>query len=147
VCTSFAYDDTGHLLTRTLGNGSVTSYQYDALGRQTREVIDPDKRNENGDIIYVGEKITTDYQYDASGNRTHVFRAPGGAAVKDIVYTFDALGRVLSVNYPDATPDVTYTYDAWGNRTTMNDTPTADGRWAYHYDQMNHQLGMPPPMT
>ncbi|MBN2393342.1 MAG: hypothetical protein JXR84_21605, partial [Anaerolineae bacterium] len=35
VCTSYTYDDAGHVKSTTLGNGSTTEYTYDALGRVT----------------------------------------------------------------------------------------------------------------
>jgi len=40
------------------------------------------------------------------------------ALAGDTTYTYDALGRVIEVNYPDGSK-ITYTYDAAGNRTQV----------------------------
>ena len=40
----------------------------------------------------------------------------------DTTYKYDALGRVVEVNYPDGTK-ITYQYDAAGNRTQVVKTP------------------------
>ncbi|MDV6333265.1 RHS repeat domain-containing protein [Asticcacaulis sp. 201] len=44
------------------------------------------------------------------------------ALAGDTTYKYDALGRVIEVNYPDGTK-ITYQYDAAGNRTQVVKTP------------------------
>lgn len=44
------------------------------------------------------------------------------ALAGDTTYKYDALGRVIEVNYPDGTK-ITYAYDAAGNRTQVVKTP------------------------
>ena len=45
----------------------------------------------------------------------------GNAVAGDTVYKYDALGRVIEVDYPDGSI-IYYTYDAAGNRTQTQRT-------------------------
>ena len=45
----------------------------------------------------------------------------GALAADQITYTYDALGRLQTVTYPNSTT-VTYTYDPAGNRTQVTNT-------------------------
>ena len=81
------------------------------------------------------------YTYDAANQLVSEARgmspsagcgsAPGSARTS---FGYDALGRLTSVNYPDASPDVSMTYDANGNLLTANRGVSA---WTYVYDVMN----------
>ncbi len=132
VCTRYQYDAAGNQTQVTLANATVTTYSYDALGRLTQEKIDPGAAN-----------IVTEYRYDAAGNQIRLIRAPGTAAEQVTETGYDALGRVVSINYPDATPDVTYSYEPFGPRDTMLD---GVGSWSYDYDQANRLTGVTGPL-
>ena len=52
------------------------------------------------------------------------FVLPHPAAAADIVYIYDALGRIVQIVYPAPNArTVTYTYDAAGNITNVTITP------------------------
>ena len=48
--------------------------------------------------------------------------AGAAQALVNIVYTYDALGRLTTVYYSATNKTVTYTYDAAGNRTKVETT-------------------------
>ena len=107
--TFFAYDGDGHLVTVTRGIGDdakVTRYVYDALGRRTAEIADPD-----------GLRLTTRYEYDA---QDHLVRAtdPMGHSVTSI---YDEAGHLLYTLTPSGAEGAgqvavtRYVYDADGN--------------------------------
>ena len=138
----------------------VSSYRYDALGRDTL-ITHPD-----------GEKITkkyyanTDTIYDEKGNRTiHIYNAYGtidtiidaydnkttyeydtlgrltrvtDAENKSTEYHYDKLSRVVRMNCPDVhlndTTDIYYWYDDLGNMTCRRDP---NGWTRYTYDDIS----------
>lgn len=75
-------------------NSLSTAYSYDGFGRII-SVISP-------------ETGTTNYTLDAAGNRVSETDARGIVTTR----TFDALNRVSSEHYPNASENVTYYYDA-----------------------------------
>ena len=94
-----------------------TNYTYDARDRITR--VD----HPNGQVI--------EYQYDAAGNRVGLITAN-----QAIVYGFDALNRLETVN--DGTGTTEYGYNAVGNRAFVNH---ANGtRSDYAYDERNRLI-------
>ncbi len=103
------YDETtGWLVTQTYGNGTVVSNAYDILGRTIG--------------IYHGRAGTPcppwlaffEYAYDAEGRRISQTTAEGTER-----YTYDTVGQLTDVIYPDGTEEH-FTYDAVGNRITAN---------------------------
>ena len=106
-----AYDPvTGWLVTQTYGNGTVVSNAYDILGRTIG--------------IYHGRAGTLcppwlaffEYAYDAEGRRISQTTAEGVER-----YTYDTVGQLTDVIYPDGSEEH-FTYDAVGNRITANTT-------------------------
>ncbi len=87
----------------TDANGNATKYEYDRLGRLTKET-DP-----------LGNAIS--YSYDSKGNLLSKIDASGAI----ISYTYDALGRLLKKTYPDNTTE-SYTYDSKGNILTATNS-------------------------
>jgi RHS repeat-associated protein len=88
----YGYDEAGRL-TSTNANGSVTSINYDTLGRRT-SISDPDKG-------------LTSYTYNDSG----LVESMTDAMNQTTVYTYDAAGRLVKEDNPDGTRDVVYSYD------------------------------------
>jgi RHS repeat-associated protein len=123
--------EVGMLAGLTDGNGRpIVTYTYDAAGRLIRKDL--------------GNGTYTTYAYDLAGNILHlVNHAPDGSVNSQFDYTYDTLGRPMSMtteegqwtyqydpdgqlthavftsNNPDVVPnqDLQYTYDLAGNRT------------------------------
>ena len=102
-----AYDETtGWLITQNYGNGTIVSNAYDILGRTIG--------------IYHGRAGTPcppwlaffEYAYDAEGRRISQTTAEGTER-----YTYDTVGQLTDVIYPDGSEEH-FTYDAVGNRIT-----------------------------
>lgn len=127
--TAYTYDGVDNLTSRTDANGRVTRYLYDAANRLV-EVVDPLQRRWT-------------YEYDANGNLVastdangNVTTEPGDGRTR---YEYDALDRLVAIDYSDATPDVVHSYDANGNRTEMRD---AFGVEMYAYDERDRLVAV-----
>ena len=127
--TTYAYDTAGNLITRTDANTHATTYGYDAEHRLT-SLTSP-----------TGQHWT--YGYDAAGNRTTTVDAKANAAGLPALGTttasYDRAGRLVGIDYSDASPDVTYGYDAAGNRTSMVDGAGTETR---AYDAADRLTGV-----
>ena len=125
-------------------NGETKSYEYDDLGRLTREVKEGILRAY--DISYTYDArgnratktqglATTTYSYDAN-NRLLAESAPGSTTV----YTYDANGNTLSA-MTDGSPAYSYTYGLFGTQ----DRYTHDGilytDYTYRPDGLRHSVG------
>ncbi len=135
----YTYDSVGRLSREDKGNGTYTTYTYDDAGQLTSLVnYAPD-----GSI-----QSHFDYTYDANGNRTSMTTLDGTTA-----YTYDALGQLVGVVYPDSR-EVTYQYDGVGNRITVTDDGvttaytmndlnqyTQAGNTTYSYDADGNMTG------
>ena len=121
--TTYSYRSTGLLATKSRGNAVSTTYGYDSASRLTSLL------HERGGI---SPDVLEHFQYvlDANGNRTQLTDTDG-----DTTYAYDALNRLVDVNYPDipAGPSATtvpYGYDAVGNRLS-------DDMVVFTYDESN----------
>ena len=107
VVTKFEYDAMGNLRFRHEAYGTpgvrTTEYQYDLVGRRSKEIVDPGSGHLN---------ITTEYKYDAKGNLTRKIATHSTWYVYDaanrLTHTVDALGGVTQYQY-DTFGDVTST--------------------------------------
>ena len=117
--TKYSYDNMGNVTSVTNGLpnenspltlGQTTTYEYDALGRMTKETTPEGK-------------VQT-YAYDLGG------RLLSSTDKKNLQtqYTYDALDNILSV--VKGNQSISYTYDLTGNRTAMTDST---GTTAYTY--------------
>jgi YD repeat-containing protein len=90
--TRYEYDLDGHVLTLTEGYGTSdarrTAYEYDNLGRRTKQVVDPDAAG------YTGLKLTTTWTYDGNDNVVARIDGVGTPEVRTTRYTYDALNRL-----------------------------------------------------
>ena len=120
VTQSFAYDPRGNLTSRTDGNGNVTSFTFDALGRKVAETsADPDG---SGPLPAIGATLT----YDISGSLTSTALSDGRVTRAD----YDKRQRKLR----DTNADGTYTlvtYDPAGNKATETDALGRITRYVY----------------
>ncbi|MDP2787524.1 MAG: DUF6531 domain-containing protein, partial [Pseudomonadota bacterium] len=143
---SFSYDQVGNVLTKTTYQGSTTSYTYNAANRLVM-LRNPDYTQVNYQIDPAGRLLSrvtaagvhANYAYDANGQLTRLTQYDAADALiadstytRDRVghilsqtdlgaltsYTYDALYRLTSADYPGATNDELFTYDKVGNRKT-----------------------------
>ena len=106
-----AYDPvTGWLVTQTYGNGTVVSNAYNILGR----TIGIYHLRRVGDNAPYQTLAFFEYAYDAEGRRISQTTAEGVER-----YTYDTVGQLTDVIYPDGSEEH-FTYDAVGNRITSN---------------------------
>jgi YD repeat-containing protein len=102
--TTFSYDATDKLTSRTLPNGVVTTSQYDGLDRLTR-LTHAKGANTLADF---------QYQFNVVSNITQMIDSAGAHN-----YTYDPLDRLTAATHPNQTNE-TYTYDDVGNRTASH---------------------------
>lgn len=106
------YDKWGNLVKTVDGEGNITTYTYDYLGRVLK-VTNPDN-------------TTQVYSYNDTTNRIYITDENG----KRIMYRFDGIGRELGlyhINEAGTTWAITYyqSYDSYGNM--MGHSPYRDG--------------------
>jgi len=162
--TTYSYDAAGQLLSVTDPLNRTTTYTYDDMGRQkTVTLADPDGAapagpldapvttyvyNANGQLASVtdAESQTVSYTYNTAGLMA-TMTDPRGTTT----YTYDALGRQISITEPDpdgagplAAPSTSYTYDYEGDMVSMT---TLDGTTSYEYDDLGRltKMTMPDP--
>jgi RHS repeat-associated protein len=112
------YNPDGTVDTSTSPSGAVTDYSYDAHG-QTTGINPPD-----------GSTLA-DRSFTWDGFGRLATRTTGRGVTE--TYTYDALDRVVQVDFSDTTPDVTYTYDDAGQVDTRTD---GSGVTSYDYDPL-----------
>ncbi len=123
---SYTWNPQGSPLTRTNGDGDVTTYTYDPNGNVTSETL-------NG--------TRTEYTYDLMGRRLSMTT---NALTPDAVrteYTYDTLGRQRSITAGVGTAQsqtTWYFYDGNGNLTQISD-PLGQVT-AYDYDEANRRI-------
>jgi RHS repeat-associated protein len=137
---AFSYDEAGHQLSRTDGNGHTTSYTYNPAGDRT-SMTDADENetsweyNATHDVISEttpnGE--TTTIERDANGNPETISRPAPGEATQTTAFEYTANGELKALTDP-LERTWTYEYDGQGDRESETD-PEGDKRtWAYDED-------------
>ncbi len=120
LTTQYAYDVQDNLATVLDPNNFVTDYTNHDMGWRI-QIVSPDTG-------------TTALSYDPAGNQTAVTDARSIPTIRG----YDALNRLTSVTYPDASLNVAVTYDSpaasfgVGRRTGMTDP---SGTTVYEYDR------------
>jgi RHS repeat-associated protein len=137
---TFSYDEAGHQLSRTDGNGHTTSYTYNPAGDRTSKV-DADENetkweyNATHDVIseMTPNGETTTIERDANGNPETISRPAPGEATQTTSFEYTAKGELKALTDP-LERTWTYEYDSQGNRESEAD-PKGDKRtWAYDED-------------
>jgi RHS repeat-associated protein len=137
--TLLQYDANDRLMKITYPNSKFLNFTYDAAGRRTQMVDqDGFTTNYNYDAVGrlamltdAGGALIVRYTYDAAGRLSREDKGNGTYTTHD----YDPAGQILHlINYAaDATVNsrFDYTYDSLGRVMTMT---TVDGAWTYTYD-------------
>ncbi|WP_274655619.1 RHS repeat-associated core domain-containing protein [Paenibacillus humicola] len=127
IVRSYSYDPTNGSLTQyTDGNGNVTSYSYDILGRVTKAVHQVDG---SATSIHYDDSLNQIVSTDETGAQTETnwnplgFKTDEGILVDGVYkskakYGYDAYGRLIWSE--DALGNrQTFGYDAWNRQNTL----------------------------
>ncbi|MGB0684697.1 MAG: DUF6531 domain-containing protein, partial [Planctomycetota bacterium] len=121
--TDYTYDKAGRLITVETPLGAETAYEYDNLGRMTKDTVDIDDAG--------NEHAETTYTYSAGGQRTQVTDSNGTITT----WTYDSFGRELTVVYTvvdnTTTSTTTRTYDSYGRLDTVTDEMGVEKDYTY----------------
>jgi RHS repeat-associated protein len=125
----YTYDANGNRTSLRKRDGSVITYQYDALNRNTVKVV-PERAG-----LLPTHSRDVYYGYDLRGLQTYA--RFDSAAGQGITNTYDGFGRLASsVNNLDAAVrTLTHTYDKNGNRTQIKHPDNQ--LFNYQYDGLN----------
>ena len=120
---TYAYDNLGRTTSETADGppALTTSYEYDALDRQSR--------------MTDAEEIATDYAYNAFGEQTLVTEDADGATPRQTESQYNQLGHQTLHRTWDGeglTETTTYEHDLMGRRTRIDFCD--GGAWVYVYD-------------
>jgi RHS repeat-associated protein len=140
--TTYAYDG---LLTTITQDEQTRVFKTDSLGQLTHQKQVEATATLNDQGVHVGASSgqwTDVFKYNSHGLLEDGYDARG----TNTHFTYDALNRIQSVTYSDATPTVTYTYDevrsGFFNHNRLTTVSTAavgsvpQTIQAYDYDQM-----------
>ncbi|MCY2990023.1 MAG: dockerin type I domain-containing protein [Planctomycetota bacterium] len=163
---AYGYDSRSQLVRKDLGNGTYTTYAYDAGGNLSHQVnyTASDSVVSRFDYTYdtagrVMSLTTRDgqwtYQHDAAGQLTHAVFASSNPAIpsQDLAYVYDAMGnrtqtlengqptqyRTNNLNQYIQTGSISHVYDADGNLIRTSD---GTGTWNYTYDVLDRLVGV-----
>lgn len=156
--TVYSHDEgTGVLLSQTMPNQSVVSYQYDDYGRRVTTIL-PDGTEQHlsydteGRIIrqWGSQQYPVSYEYDAYGQKTGMttYRVPVGNAATwpegaegdKTTWSYDAAtGNLLQKTYADG-KGVSYTYTPGGKINTQ--TNARGNVTTYSYDAAGRQMAV-----
>ncbi|MDH3273691.1 MAG: polymorphic toxin-type HINT domain-containing protein [Gammaproteobacteria bacterium] len=135
VTTTIVRNNFGEMTSATQSGTNPTvsatrSYFYDSSQRLCRQV-DP----ETGSTAYSHNNANQLewYALAASGSTTSCDLASVPANEK-IVHTYNNMGQLTNVNYPDSSPDLTYGFDDNGNLTSLT---SFDASWSYTHNAVN----------
>ena len=123
VLVTYTYNSIGQLARKDLGNGTFTSYAYDANG-QLLHLVNYAPGGSPSDPNSI--QCRYDYTYDSLGRETSESSLDGTWS-----YAYDADGQMTSAAFASTNPAIpssnqTYVYDAAGNRirTIINGVDT-----------------------
>jgi RHS repeat-associated protein len=127
----YEYDNIGNLIKQTDAKGQVLTFSYDSLTRlickqSSGQVLASYVYDDVAKNYCVGRlsKITdqsgsTEFYYDNLGRETKSVKTVNGYGAYSVERTYDALGRLLTLKYPDA-EIVSYSYNPQGVSSVAN---------------------------
>ena len=133
-----SYDAVGNLVNRKDPNGKTITYGYDALNRPAN-ITYPDNSkvtymyDKNGNTLslaYLGNSAT--FSYDSRNRETSETWTIGGSQYT-LSYTYDQVGNIATIRYPDGT-NVSFSTDAMNRATTVKSGSTTIATITYGRD-------------
>jgi RHS repeat-associated protein len=122
--------------------GNRTSYEYDGHDRPVRTNYPLPTQGADASSTTDYEQLT--YESLANGTRTsNLVRTRRNRAGETATYSFDALGRTILKDLPNAEPDVTYGYDLLGRMTSASQSGHA---LSFTWDALGRRLTETGPM-
>jgi YD repeat-containing protein len=118
ITQTSTYDNRGNLTSSTDGNGNVTTYTYDLLGRRKTQTL-PDPDDLGGTNGPLPSHVTT-FEYTPAGKLTSTAEATTGTRQRTSTSAYDDMGRVIKTANPDGTYRTVH-YDAAGNLVAATD--------------------------
>jgi RHS repeat-associated protein len=135
--TSFVYDETGNVLSKTKRSGTQTIYTYDLLNRMTNAQYASTTDNVSETVVYdnYGNKqsvsnadVTYNYEYDLKNRPT---KKTDNRVNKNLQYTYDYAGNILTkTNYDGSVTD--YRYDSANRLVSLRNPSYLEV--SYNYD-------------
>lgn len=126
--TSFVYDAENQLVQQTNADGTVTRYQYDAVGNQTAVVDEKGRETSfaydlnNQLVVRQGaDGIETHYAYDMVGNQVSVIRAAGTDDESVELRRYDLNNRLVQRVDGLGNLETSVVFDKAGNRVVQVD--------------------------
>lgn len=137
--TANQYDTLNRLTQTTDPANGVTRYDYNALDQlisvtDPRNLVTSYEHNAFGEVIEQTSPDTgvTTHTYDSAGNLATRIDARG-AGTSQAIHTYDALNRLVQIQYPDHM--VSYGYDSCVNgKARLCSMTDASGSTSYDYD-------------
>lgn len=145
--TTFAYDDYGHLISRTSPDRRTTQYQYDALGNVLSVTL-PEAGiwqyaygvNSNLESVTDPNGLTTQYVYDKYNQLSTILDPLGNTQQ---IYSYDIHGNLTGIT--DARNNFrSFEYDNRNNLTTVTDEN--EQRIRYGYDTVGRLTDLSQPV-
>jgi RHS repeat-associated protein len=151
MVTDVTYDQNGNIVTVTYpgfdtadkaGHRIVKKYFYDSMNRVTQTVTNADDQEFRKATFYEYDGLGRVYrQYDMRAADTYSdasgYTLKSGIEGYATTFDYDALGRLVTVTYPDGKTDRA-TYDDNGNLLTV--TNGQGGTTTYWYDKANRKI-------
>jgi len=119
IGSTYTYDASGNLTSRTNTLGHTTHFEYDETGNQTAITDALGKREE--------------FSFDFDGNLVGQVRPDGS----ELSFEYDALGRLTQRSDEASRTNATFTFDAGGNRKGMTDIT---GESSFEYDEAGRMV-------
>ncbi|MGY4829032.1 PKD domain-containing protein [Sphaerotilaceae bacterium SBD11-9] len=135
------YDAAGRLVNRSLPDGALETFAYDAEGQLTGHTTFAGQSiartyNSNGREVTrtisataTAPVRTITWTYDADGQRATQTESGASSAQGTTTYTYDALNRIVGMASPQG--NLAWTYDATGR---VSQRTTSEGSTSYLYD-------------
>ncbi|MCM1524507.1 MAG: polymorphic toxin-type HINT domain-containing protein [Ruminococcus sp.] len=142
VTEQYFYDAAGNLIKIVDSEGSVTTTEYNSLGKVSSAVDEKGRRTSyeyddfgNMTKISYPDGTTESFTYDREGNNLTATDRMG----RTVSMTYDKVGNLTAKTYPNGAK-VTYAYDK--NYNLISETSASGGVTAYEYDRIGRNTAI-----